>query len=161
MAEKNGGNNLTFTTPSDREIVITRVFDAPRKRLFDAYTNPKHMPQWLLGPPGWTMTVCKLDLRPGGAWNLAWSNADGSQMAMHGVYKEVKVPERIVNTENWGGDYAETTNTVSFSEDKGKTTVTTSILYPSKAARDAALKTGMKQGIALSYNRLADYLKKM
>ena len=80
---------------------------------------------------------------------------------MRGVYKKVKAPERIVNTENWGGDHPETINTVTFAEAKGQTTVTTTILYPSKEARDAALKTGMKDGIAISYNRLADYLEKL
>src|SRR5947209_10156557 len=131
MSEKTSGN-LSFTTPTDREIVITRVFDAPRKRLFEAYTNPKHLSQWLLGPPGWTMPVCEADVRPGGAWHFVWRKADGAEMAMRGVYQEVKPPERIVNTENWGGDHPETTNTVTFEEQNGKTTVTTTILYPSK-----------------------------
>jgi uncharacterized protein YndB with AHSA1/START domain len=160
--EKNSGN-LTFTTPTDREIMITRVFDAPRKRLFEAYTNPKHLSQWLLGPPGWTMPICEADVRPGGAWHFVWRKADGQEMAMRGVYKDVKAPERIVNTESWGGDYPETTNTVTFAQDddKGKTTVTTTILYPTKAARDAALKTGMKDGVAVSYNRLAEHLAGM
>ncbi len=150
----------TVTTPSDREIVLTRSFDAPRRLVFDAFTKPEHIPHWLLGPEGWSMTLCEIDLRPGGAWRFAWRNSDGSEMAMNGVYREVVPPERLVNTESWGGDWASTTNTVTFSEeDDDTTTVTTIILYPSKEARDAALKSGMKEGVNLSYNRLADYLR--
>jgi uncharacterized protein YndB with AHSA1/START domain len=160
MPQENTGN-LTFTTPTDREIVITRDFDAPRQRLFEAYSNPKHLQQWLLGPPGWTMPICEADVRTGGAWHFVWRNAEGQEMAMSGVYKEVKSPERIINTEKWGEQWPETTNTVAFAEHKGKTTVTTTILYPDKAARDAALNSGMKDGVAVSYNRLADYLQKM
>jgi uncharacterized protein YndB with AHSA1/START domain len=160
MPQENTGN-LTFTTPTDREIVITRDFDAPRQRLFEAYSNSKHLQQWLLGPPGWTMPICEANVRTGGAWHFVWRNAEGQEMSMSGVYKEVKSPERIINTEKWGEQWPETTNTVAFAEHKGKTTVTTTILYPDKAARDAALNSGMKDGVAVSYNRLADYLQKM
>jgi uncharacterized protein YndB with AHSA1/START domain len=128
--------------------------------VFDAFTSPEHLPHWMLGPPGWTMTTCEVDLRPGGAWRFAWKNSDGSEMTLKGVYREVSAPERIVNSESWGPEWADTINTVSFSEDGGKTTVTTTILYPSKEARDAALKTGMKEGMNLSYNRLAERLAK-
>lgn len=158
-AESTSG--LTLTTPSEREIVMTRAFDASRRLVFEAYTKPEHLPHWMLGPDGWTMNVCEIDLRPGGAWHFGWRHANGDQMEMRGLYREIKPPERLVSTENWGGDWPETVNTVSFSEENGKTTLTCSILYPSKEARDSVLKTGMKEGVALSYNRLATHLGAM
>ena len=102
----------TFTTPTDREIVTTRTFDAPRRLVWEAWTSPEHLPHWMTGPPGWTMPVCEIDLRPGGAWHFAWRNADGAEMAMRGVYREVVPPERLVSTESWGGDWPETLNTL-------------------------------------------------
>ena len=149
---------LTFTTPSDSEIVMTRVIDAPRPLVFAAWTTPEQVRQWMLGPDGWTMPVCEIDLRPGGAWRFVWRRADGTEMAMRGVYREVAPPERLVATESWGGDWPETVNTVTFSEEGGKTTITQTVRYPSAEARDAALKTGMKEGVAKSFDRLADYL---
>jgi uncharacterized protein YndB with AHSA1/START domain len=115
----------------------------------------------MLGPEGWTMPVCKIDLRPGGAWHFAWRHSDGTEMEMHGVYREIVPPERLVSTESWGGDWPETLNTVVLSEEDGKTTVTITVLYPSKEARDAALKTGMKEGMSLSFNRLAEHVRTM
>jgi uncharacterized protein YndB with AHSA1/START domain len=150
----------TMTTPSDREVVITRVFEAPRELVFDAHTKPEHLRQWSLGPEGWTMPVCDVDLRPGGEWRFTWRKDDGTEMSMGGVYKEVTPPERIVNTESWGGDWPETLNTVVFTEEDGKTTLTLTILYPSKDARDAAIATGMKDGVSLSYDRLASMLER-
>jgi uncharacterized protein YndB with AHSA1/START domain len=150
---------LTVTTPSDREAVVTRVVDAPRRLVFEAWTNPKHVPHWMLGPAGWTMPVCEIDLRPGGAWHFVWRRADGTQMEMRGVYREIAPPERLVSTESWGGDWPETVNTLILSEKDGKTTITLSILYPSKDARDAALETGMKDGMSQSFDRLAEYLR--
>jgi uncharacterized protein YndB with AHSA1/START domain len=151
----------TVTTPSDREILITRVVAAPRRLVFEAYTNPKHLPHWLLGPEGWTMPVCEIDLRPGGAWHFVWRRADGSEMAMRGVYQEIVPPERFVSIESWGGDWPEAINTLVLSEEDGKTTITQRVLYPSKEARDAALKTGMQEGMAEGFDRLDEYLATM
>jgi uncharacterized protein YndB with AHSA1/START domain len=148
----------TFATPSDREVVITRVVDAPRTLVWEVWTDPEHVPNWLLGPEGWTMPVCEIDLRPGGAWHYVWRKADGSELEMQGSYREVTPPERLVSTESWGGDWPETINTLALSEEDGKTTITQTILYPSLEARDAALETGMKEGAAQSFDRLADYL---
>ena len=158
MAVKNS-DDLTVTTPTDREILMTRVFDAPRQLVFDVWTNPEHLPQWLLGPEGWTMPVCEVDLRPGGAWHFVWRRADGTEMEMRGEYREVTPPERVVSTESWGGDWPETLNTLILSEEDGKTTITNRVLYPSKEARDAALQTGMKDGVSASFDRLAEYLR--
>ena len=161
MATTSSTGTTTFTTPSDREIAATRVFDAPRSLVYEAHTNPKHLSNWMLGPEGWTMPVCEIDLRPGGAWHFVWRKGDGSEMAMRGTYKEVVPPEKVVTTESWGGDWPETINTLTLTEKDGKTTLTSTILYPSKEARDAALKTGMKQGMNVSFDRLAAYLQAM
>ena len=152
---------LNVTTPTEREIVVTRVFNAPRHLVFEAWTNPQYLPLWMLGPDGWTMPVCEMDLRPGGSWHFVWRHSNGQEMEMRGEYREVKPPERVVSSESWGPDWPETLNTVVFSEHAGKTTATVTLLYPSKEARDAALKTGMKQGMALSYDRLENYLSSL
>src|ERR1700675_3269893 len=98
-------SSLTVMTPTDRELVLTRVFDAPRALVFEAYTSPEHLPHWMLGPPGWTMPVCEIDLRVGGTWHCAWSHSDGGMMEIRGVYKEIVPPERVVSTESWGGEW--------------------------------------------------------
>jgi uncharacterized protein YndB with AHSA1/START domain len=121
-----------LTLPSDREIVMTRVFEAPRRLVWEAWTNPKHLPHWMLGPSGWTMPLCEIDLRPGGAWHFVWRKEDGEEMEMRGVYQEITPPERLVNTESWGGDWPETINTVVFTEAAGQTTITTTLTYPTK-----------------------------
>lgn len=149
----------TYTTPSDLEIVVTRIVDAPRRLVFEAHTNPAHVPHWMLGPSGWTMPVCEIDLRPGGAWHFVWRGSDGAEMAMHGVYQEIVPHERVVSTESWGGDWADTLNTLTLSEKNGRTTITQHTRYQSKEARDAALKTGMLEGMSQTYDRLAEYLQ--
>jgi uncharacterized protein YndB with AHSA1/START domain len=158
MATANKVGVTAFTTPSDREIVGTRVVDAPRSLVWEAHTDPKHLQQWLLGPEGWTLPVCEIDLRPGGAWHFVWRDPDGTEMEMRGEYREVTPPERLVQTESWGGDWPETLNTLVLTEEGGKTTITQTVLYPSKEAREAALGTGMKEGWSASYDRLDDYL---
>jgi uncharacterized protein YndB with AHSA1/START domain len=149
---------LQVTTPTDREIAMARVFAAPRGLVFEAWTNPKLVPRWMLGPEGWTMPVCEIDLRPGGAWHFVWRRANGTEMAMRGVYREVTPPARLVSTESWGGDWPETLNTLLLAEENGKTTVMQTILYPSKEARDKALETGMKDGVTASFDRLDEVL---
>ncbi len=148
----------TFTTPSDREISVTRVFDAARELVFDAYTSPEHLPHWMTGPPGWTMPVCEVDLRPGGAWRFVWRKSDGTEMAMTGTYHEVDRPERIVNSESWGPDWPDTINTLVLTETDGLTTMVSTSLYPSPEARDAALNSGMKEGMDTSLDRLDAHL---
>ncbi len=159
--DKGTAHATTVTTPSDREAVMTRVVEAPRSRVFEAWTSPDQVPHWMLGPDGWTMPVCEIDLRPGGSWRFVWRRADGTEMAMHGVYREVRPPERLVSTENWGGDWPETLNTVVLTEKDGRTTITMTILHPSKAARDAAMQTGMKEGADQSFARLEERLRTM
>lgn len=150
--------SLEVTTPSDREIVMTRFFNAPRHLVFEAWTNPALVPLWMLGPPGWTMPVCEIDLRPGGEWRFVWRRTAGTEMEMRGVYKEVAPPERLVSTERWGGQWPETLNTLLLVEQDGRTKLSNTVLYPSKEARDAALQTGMMEGVTASFDRLEQYL---
>ena len=149
----------TYTTPSDQEVVITRVVSAPRRVVFEAFTDARHVPNWLIGPEGWTMPVCEIDLRPGGTWRYVYRKADGSEMTMQGSYREVAPPERLVSTESWGPDWPETVNTMVLTETGGLTTITMTVRYPSKEARDAALKTGMKSGMDQSFARLDSMLE--
>ena len=144
----------SYATPTDREIVVTRDFDAPRAVVFDGLTNPKHVPKWLTGPEGWTMPVCEIDLRPGGGWHYLYRKDDGAEMEMRGSYREVVPPERLVSTESWGAEWPETVNTTVLTESGARTTVTLTIAYPSKEARDAALQTGMRNGTDQSFIKL-------
>jgi uncharacterized protein YndB with AHSA1/START domain len=159
MTRANEVGATTVTTPSDREVVLTRVIDAPRRLVFAAYTDPEHVPHWMLGPDGWSMPVCEIDLRPGGQWHFVWRRPNGEEMEMRGEYREIDPPERIVNTESWGGEWPETLNTLILTEHDGQTTITQRVLYPSRDARDAALGTGMKDGASISYARLETYLR--
>ena len=154
----NLNDTLRISTLSDREVMMSRTFTAPRALVFKACTDPEFVPQWMLGPDGWTMPVCEIDLRPGGTWHFVWRKQDGKEMSMHGTYLEVTPPDRVVTTENWGGEWPETTNTLSFTEKDGETTYSIKILYPSKEARDSAMKTGMKEGEGQSFDRLEELL---
>ena len=145
----------------DREIVMTRVFDAPRDLVFEAYTTPELVSQWLLGPDGWTMPVCEIDLRPGGTYRWVWrQESKGTEMGVHGVYREIVAPERIVNTEAfddpWYSGEALVTNV--FTEEGGKTRLTVTMQMESREARDGVLKSGMESGVARSYDRLEELL---
>lgn len=154
---------LTITTPSDRELVMTRVFDASRELVFKAMTTPDLLKRWLLGPPGWTMVVCDVDLRVGGAYRYVWQKAGGIEMGMGGVFREIVPPERLVQTETFDESWypGEGVGTVVLIEEGGKTTMTQTMLYESKDARDAVLKSPMDEGVAVSYDRLADVLDSM
>ncbi len=148
----------TFTTPTPTTVVTTRVFPAPRKLVFAAHTEPDHVRQWLLGPDGWTMPVCEIDLRPGGTWHFVWRRDDGSEMDMTGTYVEVEPPRRLVTHESWGPEWPATENTLELTEVDGGTLLTYTIRWGSEAERDAALATGMRSGMETSYRRLADHL---
>jgi len=147
----------------DREIVMTRVFDAPRKLVFDAFTKPELLKQWLLGPPGWSMPVCEIDLRIGGRYRYVWRrDTDGTEMGCGGVYREIVPPERLVHTEQFDDPWypGESLITTVLDEQRGKTTLTATMLYESRDARDGILKSGMESGVAASYDRLAELLAK-
>ncbi|PYO59365.1 MAG: ATPase [Gemmatimonadetes bacterium] len=152
---------LKLTTPSDREIAMTRVFDAPRQLVFDAHTKPDLVRQWLLGPPGWSMPVCEMDVRVGGKYRYVWRHdREGTEMGMGGVYREIVAPERIVNTEKFDESWypGQAVDTLVLVEQRGKTTLTLTVRYESWEARDAVLKSGMESGVAASYDRLAELL---
>jgi uncharacterized protein YndB with AHSA1/START domain len=155
--------SLTVTTPTDREIVLTRAFDAPRRLVFEALNKPEFLKRWLLGPPGWTMPVCENDPRVGGSFRHVWRGPDGAEMAMRGVYREVVPPERIVRTECFevgcDAQAAEQVGTLVLTEQGGQTTLTLTVLYPSGEARDATIASGMEHGVAAGYDRLDEILK--
>jgi uncharacterized protein YndB with AHSA1/START domain len=150
---------LEVTTPSEREIVMTRVFAAPRRYVFDAFTKPELVKRWLFGPDGWSLDVCEIDLRPGGAYRYVWRKGS-TAMGMGGVYREVVAPERIVATERFDDAWypGECLGTIALVERGGKTTLTQTLLYESQDARDIALKSGMETGLAAGYDRLAAML---
>jgi uncharacterized protein YndB with AHSA1/START domain len=160
MATTHSLGATTFATPSDREIVITRLFDAPRRLVFEALTDPEHLPLWY-GPRGWTLAVCQIDLRPGGAWRFVLRSPEGTAMGMRGVYQEIVPPERLISTESYDDYPGESLNTVVLTEADGKTTMTVTVLYPSKEVRDAVLNSGMQKGASETYDRLAEHLRTM
>jgi uncharacterized protein YndB with AHSA1/START domain len=152
---------LEVTTPSEREIAMTRVFDAPRNLVFDAWTKPELLEQWLGVRAGWSMVVCEVDLKVGGAYRFVWRGPDGTEMGMGGVYREIVRPERLVATEVFDDPWypGEALDTTVFVEQDGKTTLTTTVLYESEEARDAVLESGMERGVAESYDNLAELLE--
>jgi uncharacterized protein YndB with AHSA1/START domain len=162
MAVSSGSvaNSESFkaTTPSDREIRLTRLFDAPRRLVFEAMSEPEHITQWWgrLGE-GYSVPVCEVDLRPGGRWRYVNRTPKGELAAFYGVYREVAPPERMVFTEIFEPfPDAESVVTVVLTEENGKTRFTLTALYPSLDVRDMVLKTGMEKGAAISYDRLEE-----
>ena len=151
---------LQITTPSEREIVMSRVFDAPRSLVFDAWTKPELLKRWLGVRGGWSMVVCEVDLSVGGAYRFVWRGPDGAEMGMGGVYREIAPPERLVATESFDDPWysGEAVDTTVLVEEGGKTTATTTALYESEEIRDAVLDSGMARGVAESYDMLAEYL---
>jgi uncharacterized protein YndB with AHSA1/START domain len=156
---KNTGT-LKVTTPTDREIVMTRHFDAPRTLVFDALTKPELLKRWFCGPPGWSLEVCEPALSVGATYRFVWRGPDGTEMGMRGVCREIVPPERIVATEKFDEAWypGEALVTTVLVEQGGKTTLTLTVLYESREARDAVLKTPMEQGVAAGYDRLAELL---
>ena len=153
--------DLKLTTRGDREIVMTRDFNAPRQLVFDAFTKPELIKRWLLGPDGWSMPVCEVDLRVGGKYRYVWrKNDNGQEMGMGGVFREIEKPERIVNTEKFDDAWypGEAIGTTKFDEKSGRTTVTQTVRYESRETRDGVLKSGMESGVRRSYERLEDLL---
>jgi uncharacterized protein YndB with AHSA1/START domain len=153
---KNTGT-LKVTTPTEREIVMTRVFDAPRHLVFDAFTKPELLKRWF-GPRGWSLVVCEVDLKVGGAFRFVLRSPDGKDMGMRGVYSEIVPPERSVHMESFDDYPGESQVTGVYVEQGGKTTLTATVLYPSQEVRDAVIKSGMERGAAESYDKLAELL---
>jgi uncharacterized protein YndB with AHSA1/START domain len=153
---KNTGT-LKVTVPTDREIVLTRVFDAPRRLVFEAFSKPELLKRWF-GPRGYALVVCEVDFKVGGGFRFVLRGPDGKDMGMRGVYREIVPPERSVHMESFDDYPGESQVTAVFMEQNGKTTMTATVLYPSKEVRDIVLKTGMEHGAAESYDKLAEVL---
>jgi uncharacterized protein YndB with AHSA1/START domain len=149
---------LKVTTSGDREIVMTREFNAPRHLVFEALTTPELVSRWLLGPPGWTMPLCEIDLRVGGGFRYLWRNANGKEFGMHGTYHELARPEHIVHAESFDNMPGEAMVTSKLVEQDGSTTLTITVLSPSKAIRDGHIQSGMEAGASASYDRLEELL---
>ncbi|HEY4877562.1 MAG TPA: SRPBCC family protein [Candidatus Acidoferrales bacterium] len=137
---------------------MTRAFHAPRRLVFDALTKPELVKRWLIGPPGWSMPVCEIDLKVGGSYRYVWRHTDGKEMGVRGVYRDIVPQERVICTERFDEAWypGEALLTTTLVEQDGKTTLTSTVLYVSKEARDGVLKSGMENGVAASYDRLAE-----
>jgi uncharacterized protein YndB with AHSA1/START domain len=153
---------LQITAAGERDIVMTRVFAAPRALVWDAHTKPELLRRWLLGPDGWTMKVCDVDLRVGGNYRYVWhKEKTGVDMGMGGVYREIVAPSKLVSTEKFDQSWypGEAVGTLLLSEEEGKTTLHHTMTYESRDARDGVLKSGMADGVAASYDRLETMLR--
>jgi uncharacterized protein YndB with AHSA1/START domain len=148
---------LKVSTPSPREIVLTRVFDAPRDLVFEAMTRPELLKRWF-GPHGWNLVQCDIDFRVGGAWRYVLEGPDGRSMGMGGEYREIVPGERTVHTEAMDDYPGESVVTIVLTEEDGRTTMTGTVLYDSQETRDAVVQSGMEHGAAETYDRLADLL---
>jgi uncharacterized protein YndB with AHSA1/START domain len=158
---------LEVTLPSDRKVRVVRSFEAPRQLVWDAHTNPKLITRWMLGPPGWSMPVCEMDVRVGGAYRWRWrSDEDGKEFGFFGKFTEVNAPAKLAHEQNYdpgdvGGPMSNEPAIVShtFEENNGVTTMVVTMLFPSKAARDGAVASGMTNGMEIGYTRLDDMFK--
>jgi uncharacterized protein YndB with AHSA1/START domain len=154
--------SFKVTTPSNQEIRMTRLFDAPRSLVFDAMTKPEHVRRWwgCLGE-GYSVPVCEIDLRPGGAWRFVNRHPKG-EAAFHGEYREIAPPGRLVFTEIFEA-FPDSVSVVTaeFTEEGGKTRLTATVQYPSLDVRDAVIASGMARGAATSYDRLEDLVAEL
>lgn len=154
-----GEGALKLTLPSDREVVVTRILDAPRERVFRAYVDPKAIPEWW-GPRGFTVKVDRMEVRPGGAWRYLSKAPDGSEHAFHGVFREIRPPERLTWTFEYEGVPGHVSvETIEFEAARGgKTKVTVRAHFDSREDRDGKVNSGMEYGMRESYARLEEYL---
>lgn len=160
----NASGSLKVAAQGDREIVMTRVFAAPRRLVFDAYTKPELVKRWLSGLDGWSMPICEIDLRVGGAYRYVWRHdEDGTEMGMGGVFREIAKPERLVSTEKFDPAWysGDALNTLVLTEKDGKTTLSQTMLYATQEARDGVLASPMESGVADSFDRLEKLLTTM
>jgi uncharacterized protein YndB with AHSA1/START domain len=150
---------LKVATRGDREIVLTRSFNAPRRLVFDAFTKPELLKRWLFGLPGWSLAVCEIDLTVGGSWRYVWRGPDGEEMGMTSVLLEIDPPERIVSREKWDQAWypGEAVGTIVLIEKDGKTMLTQTLLYPTPEGRDTALQSAV-DGMEMGYGRLDQLL---
>jgi uncharacterized protein YndB with AHSA1/START domain len=151
----------TVTTPTDREIHIERIFDAPRDKVFAAFTNPELIPEWW-GPRDTTTIVDEMDVRPGGSWRFVGRSADGSETAFRGTYREITAPERIVQTFEWEGMPGHVAVETAVFEDLGdRTRLVATSLFHTTEERDGMLHSGMEGGMNETYDRLDEVLARL
>jgi uncharacterized protein YndB with AHSA1/START domain len=155
-------DTFTATTPSDREIVLTRLFDAPRRLVFEAMTKPEHVKRWWgILDERYSVPVCEIDLRPGGKWRFVGRGPQG-EYGFHGVYREIVVPERVVFTEIFDPfPDAESVVTSVLTDEGGKTRLTATCVYPSLEVRDMVIQSGMTRGASISYDRLEELVQQL
>lgn len=153
-------SELTLTLPSDREIVMTREFDAPRELVFKALVDPNLIPRWW-GPRNTTTIVDEMDVRVGGAWRFIHRGDDG-ESGFHGEYREIVPPERIVQTFEWEGLPGHVSvDTLTLEEVGGKTRMTASSTFENVEDRDGMLQSGMESGARETWDRLAELLNEV
>ncbi|HTV68328.1 MAG TPA: SRPBCC family protein [Rhizobiaceae bacterium] len=150
---------VTVATPSDTEFSVTRVFNAPARLVFDYHTKVEHVKKWQLGPDGWSMPVCEIDLRVGGKYHYKWrGDAEGMEFGARGEFKEIVAPTRLVHTESMygvpGAEGEVALCTLTFDEKGGRTTLVTTMKFSSKEVRDGAMASGMADGMSTSYDRM-------
>jgi uncharacterized protein YndB with AHSA1/START domain len=158
MSDQQQANTATVTTPTDREIHVVREFDAPRNRVFAAYTDPKLIPEWW-GPRGTTTTVDRMEVQTGGDWRFLVRNEDGSETAFRGTFREITPPERIVQTFEWEGMKGYVSVETATFEDLGdRTRVVSTSIFHTTEERDGMLGSGMEGGMNETYARLDELL---
>ncbi len=158
MSEQEAARKAEVTMPSDREIHVERIFDAPRDRVFAAYTDPALIPQWW-GPRGTTTTVDEMDATTGGRWRFVMRDSDGSETGFRGVFREVVAPERIVQTFEWEGMPGHVSVDTATFEDLGeRTKVVSTSVFHTPEERDGMLESGMERGLNETYERLDELL---
>lgn len=148
---------LTLEPSGETDVVILRRFDAPRDLVFEAFTDEELIPKWMLGPEGWTMPLCEVDLRPGGGYQHVWRKEGEPDLVLNATFDEVHPPERLVSRERFGDDWTqgETVVTTEFeAQEDGGTLIRMTVRFSSRDARDAATRTGMATGMEAGYERL-------
>jgi uncharacterized protein YndB with AHSA1/START domain len=154
-----GSDTLKVTTPSDGEIHITRMFDAPREMVFEAHSSCEHMSNWW-GPRKYEFASCEIDFRPGGKWRVVHRAEGQDDQGFRGEYREIVPPERIVWTFEWEGAPGQVSvETLTLEEHDGKTLLTANAVYDTVEDRDGMLQSGMEEGMIETYERLDEYLE--
>lgn len=152
-------HKLKVSFPSDTEVLIERAFAADKPLLWDVLTKCEHLTKWMYGFEGWSLPICEMDLRPGGKIRWGWvKGEDGATMEITGEFKEVSHPDRFVYRESWGDPWPDSINIFELEAADGGTNLRLTMQFPSKAARDSAVETGMNDGLSLNYDRLDDLI---
>jgi len=161
MTPTTNSRALEISTPSDREICMTRVFNAPRRLVFDAYTKPELLTRWMGVMPGWSWVVCDIDLRVGGGFRYLWRGPDDFEMGMRGTYLEVTPPHRIVSTEQFDEKWyeGECVETVTLEETDGRTTLIMLLRYDNQEVRDSVLQSPAASGMEAGFSNLDALLR--